>query len=134
MLDLLRNVVDTGGRLVNARHALFEGDPQFITAVELQFESLSVVLCAVPDDDTLAVNSGEFESTPDEILVEVSDSNPWSKCLGSGLAWAWELTNQQGYSDGLRLEFEEPGEPSNLVVELIVIASAIELFVATAAR
>ncbi len=128
MLDLLKNLVDTGGPLVNARHALFEGDPQFITAVELQFESLSVVLCALSDDDTLEVSSGEFESTTDEILVDVRDSDPWSKCLGSGLAWAWELTNQQGYSDGLRLEFENPVEKSNLVVELIVVASAIELF------
>ncbi len=83
--------------------------------------------------DTLAVNLGTLKQDPDETLVEAGSSSPWSECIGLGICWAWQLTNQQGYSDGARLEFSEPGEESRVVVELIVVASAIKLFVAVAA-
>jgi hypothetical protein len=32
----------------------------------------------------------------------------------------WRLTNQQGYTDGVRLEFSVPGEESRVTVELLV--------------
>jgi hypothetical protein len=43
MLDTLAKIYDDGGPLVGVSYALFEGDPQFITAVELRFESLTSV-------------------------------------------------------------------------------------------
>lgn len=55
MLDTLAQIYDEGGQLVGVRHALFQGDPQFITAVELRFESVSAVFRAIADDDTLTV-------------------------------------------------------------------------------
>jgi uncharacterized protein DUF6334 len=128
MLDILAEIYDSGGLLVRVRYALFEGDPRFIKAVELQFESRSVVFRAVADDDTLAVSLGELKSEPYETLVEVSESEEWLNCVDCGICWAWQLTNQQGYSDGVRLEFSEPGEGSRAVIELIVVASAIKLF------
>ena len=36
---------------------------------------------------------------------------------------------QQGYPDGVRLEFGEPDNQFEVVVELIVLACAIEIFV-----
>jgi hypothetical protein len=65
----------------------------------------------------------------DETLIDVGSSAPWSACMGLRVCWAWQLTNQQGYSDGVRLEFSEPGAESRSVVELIVVASAIQMFV-----
>jgi Family of unknown function (DUF6334) len=128
MLDILAEIYDSGERLVRVRYALFEGDPRFVTAVELQFESRSVVLRAVADDDTLAASLGELKSEPYETLVEIGDSEQWSSCVGYNVCWAWQLTNQQGYSDGVRLEFGELGEGSRVVIELIVAASAIQMF------
>src|SRR5262245_34833222 len=116
MLNILAKIYDDGGRILSVRHALLEGDPQFITAVELQFESMSAVFRAVPDNDTLAVSLGSLKSESDETPVEVSNSAPWSKCLGLEILRAWQLTNQQGYSDGVRLEFGEPGEKFRAIV------------------
>lgn len=129
MLDTLAKIYDGSGPLVGVSYTLFEGDPQFITAVELRFESLTAVLRAV-SDDTLAVSLSTLVPQLGETLIETADSAPWPACIGLGIRWAWRLTNQQGYSDGVRLEFGEPSRVSSAVVELVVVASAIHVFVA----
>lgn len=86
------------------------------------------LVCANLIWSDLAVSLGTLTPEPSETLIESGNSAPWSACMGFGICWAWRLTNQQGYSDGVRLEFSEPGEVSRAVVELIVAASAIELF------
>jgi hypothetical protein len=92
------------------------------------------VFGAVEADDTLAVSLGALVSSENETLIESTHSAPWSACLGLGLRWAWSLTNQQGYLDGVRLEFGDPNRPFGLIVELTVAASAIQMFVATPAE
>jgi hypothetical protein len=126
-MDVLTRVCDDGGRLLGAAHALLEGDARFITAVVLRFESLTAVFRAVPEDDTLAAGVGAITPDEGEVLVDVSRDAPWAECVGRGLSWAWHLTNQQGYTDGARFEFNPPDAPA--VVEVVVLASAIRLFV-----
>lgn len=130
MLDILANIYDEGGRLVGVTYTLFNGDPRFVTAVNLRFESVSAGFRAVADDDTLTVNLGDPIPEKEETVIEKGNSPPWSDCLGMEICWAWRMTNHQGYSDGVRLEFGEPGEVSRAVVELLVFASAIHVFVA----
>lgn len=131
MLDTLAKIYDDAGRLVGVSQTLLEGDPRFVTAVGLRFESLSAIFRAVPDDDTLAVSLGPIVPDPDETLVDSGSSAPWSDYVGFSVCWAWRLTNQQGYSDGVRLEFSESGKESRGIVELVVAASAIQVFMAT---
>jgi hypothetical protein len=90
------------------------------------------VFRAVPDDDTLAVTFGSLDSDTEETLIEAGTTQPWLACIGSGVRWAWLLTNQQGYSDGVRFEFGNPDEASRAVVELLVVASAIQTSVVVA--
>src|SRR4051812_35376877 len=130
MLDTLRRICDDGGRLIGVGYALFGNDPGFVTAIGLRFESLAAVFRAVPDDDTLVAGTGPLVPTADEAVTQAGHSLPWSTCMGLGVCWAWSWTNQQGYTDGVRLEFSEPGKASQAVVELLVIASAIKVFVA----
>ena len=129
MLEALAKISEEGGSLVGVDSASFEGDPSFITALVLRFESVTAVFRAVPDDDTLSVTLSPFVVETDETLADAGSSPPWSTCLGLGVCWAWRLTNQQGYSDGVRLEFSVPGEESLATVELVVSASAIYVFV-----
>ena len=133
MLDTLRRICDDGGRLIGVEYTLFGGDPGFVTAVGLRFEALAAVFRAVPDDDTLVAGTGPLVPVADETLTQVGHSLPWAACMGLGICWAWSWTNQQGNTDGVRLEFSEPGKASLAVVELLVIASAIKVFVATEA-
>ena len=131
MLDILAKIYDDGGRLVEVSQSLFEGDPTFVTAVGLRFESVSAIFRAVPDDDTLAVSLGLLVPEASETLIDASSALPWLVCVGFSICWAWRLTNQQGYSDGVRLEFSESGKESRAVIELVVVASTIEVFVVT---
>jgi hypothetical protein len=130
MLDTLAKIYDDGGRLAGVTCALFGGDPRFVTAVGLRFVSASAVFRAVADDDTLSASLGPLIPTPDETLIEAGGFAPWSGCVGLSICWAWRLTNHQGYTDGVRLEFGERGQEPRAVVELIVAASAIRMFVA----
>ncbi|MGE8280516.1 MAG: DUF6334 family protein [Stenotrophomonas sp.] len=41
------------------------------------------------------------------------------------VAWAWLMTNQQGYTDGARLEFGDPDNQQSMVVKLVAGASSI---------
>ncbi len=63
MLDTLARICDGGGQLVGASGTLFDGEDRFMTAVALQFEQLSVVFRAVPEDDTLAHRSAPSPRT-----------------------------------------------------------------------
>lgn len=128
MLDTLANIIEEQNQLVGVSYALFEGKQNFITAVELRFTSLTFSLRANPDDDTLSVNFGAFELDSEESLFEVENSNLWSSCKGGHIVWGWRLTNQQGYDDGLRLEFSKPEEDVRTIVEFVVMASAIYVY------
>ena len=131
MLETLANLYDASGHLVNVTCTLFEGNTNFVTAIGLRFESISAVFRANADDDTLVTSIGSLTPGSDETLVDITDSSPWRTCIGAGACWLWQLTNQQGYADGVRLEFGNPEEPSRAVVELVVAASAIRTFVAS---
>jgi hypothetical protein len=133
MLDALAKIVDEGGPLVSVAYLRFGGDANFLTAVGLRFGSIPATFRAVEDDDTLALTLGPIEPNEGETLTEAAHFSSWSACVGLGLRWAWRLTNQQGYPDGVRLEFGDPNKPHRIVVELMVAASAIRVFVATPA-
>jgi hypothetical protein len=128
MLDALARIYDGAGPLLGVTYTLFGGEPGFAMSVALRFESLTALFQAMPDDDTLAVNIGT-PTAADEVAADVSTESPWAGCLGYGVSWAWALTNQQGYADGVRFEFGRPNEAASVIVELVVVASAIRLFV-----
>jgi hypothetical protein len=130
MLDILKQVCDDGGPLLGVEYALFEDRPQFIAAAGLRFESLSLVIRAVADDDTVSVITGPLIPEADEVVADVTRSAPWAGCLGRRLIWGWRFTNQQGYTDGVRLEFNALGEAIGIVREFIVMASALRLLIA----
>ncbi len=130
MLDSLVKICEEAGPLVGVAYSLFENDPRFIKKIALRFGSVSAVFHAIEADDTLLVSLGPLIPGEDETLLDATDAAPWSACVGLGIRWAWSLTNQQGYSDGARLEFGDPVKSSSSVVEMIVIASALKIFVA----
>jgi hypothetical protein len=129
MLEALAKIYDGGGRLLNVTCTLFEGDANFVTAIGLRFESISAVFRAAPGDDILVASVGSLTPGSDETLVDITASSPWRTCIGAGACWLWQLTNQQGYADGVRLEFGNPDEQTRAIVEMIVVASAIQTLV-----
>ena len=133
MLESLAKICNDYGQLVGVKYALFEGVPHQISAILMQFETVTATFRAVSDDDTLEVSLSPFVPEQEEILVDMSTSTFWEYLKGSGVLWAWRLTNQQGYEDGVRLEFRDPSGKSTTIVELIVIASTIKIYTVSSA-
>jgi|SRR5690606_33324530 len=125
MFELLKHTCYNGGNLRHVREALLDADCQLIMAVELQFDTLTVTICAVADDDTIAVVPGPFVGPSRQTI-----SSLWVPCIGKSLQWAWLMTNQQGYMDGARLEFNDPGNPQSVIVELVAGASSLSVYLA----
>ena len=129
MLETLWKIIQEENQLFEGvAYALFEGDRNFITAIELRFTSLVFNLRAIADDDTLSISRGALQLDEYESLFEPEESDLWSSCIGEHIVWGWRLTNQQGYDNGLRLEFSTPENKIGPVVEFVVMASAIHLY------
>ena len=93
----------------------------------LTFGDLSANLLADGEFDTVKIVFGQSQLGAETASLDVTRSLPWSQAVGLRLAWAWELTNQQGYADGVRLEFGPSREP--VTIELVVAGSQFHLFV-----
>lgn len=125
---ILASAVDRGGRLLGVECVFDEDLPKGPVALRLEFEGLSFYLLVDADDDTISVAS----SLPDELhslrVTKVDDKEgPWKSAVGFELSWAWLLTNQQGYADGVQLEFRG-GERAELsCIQVIAVASTLEL-------
>lgn len=128
MLNTLWQIIEEGNQLVGVSYALFEGQHNLITAVELRFTSLVFNLRALGDDDTLSISLDALQLDSDESLFEPEKSDLWSSCIDKHIVWGWRLTNQQGYDDGLRLEFSNTENKIGPVVEFVVMASAIHIY------
>ena len=75
MLDTLKRVCEDGGRLVKVLGTQFisdAGEPPWITAVALQFETLTSVFRVVETDDTLADSMGSLTAEADEEILDLS--------------------------------------------------------------
>jgi hypothetical protein len=105
----------------------FDDDASFVTAFRFRYDLAQVAFYAVEDDDTVAAATGDGLACADGRWIDVSEHAVWAKCRGKHAVWAWALTNQQGYADGIRIEFAPfTGEP--VTVEAIVAASAFRLY------
>jgi hypothetical protein len=126
-ITVLQEVFDHGGVLQDVWEARFEGASHLITALKLRFEDVALIVLADGDADTVVLRVGDFTVDPEVVLVRVSEEPPWSEMVGLGIRWGWELTNHQGYSDGVRFEFADPNRGLSREIELIVEASTLHL-------
>lgn len=123
--------VHEGGPLVRVELFQFQSDPKYVTEVRFRFQQDVVTFLAVSDDDTVTAECGEPVAPGDEgVWVDVSHQPGWSGCIGCEVAWAWAMTNQQGYTDAIRIEFENAPGHTTGIVEFVVIGSAFDFFAA----
>ena len=127
-MTVLQQVFDRAGVLQEVSEARLEGAPHLVTALRLRFENLSLIVSADGETDTVLLAVGDSTDDPGVVQVRVSESAPWSSIIGLGLRWGWELTNHQGYTDGVRFEFADPDRAVSQEIELIVAASTLRLY------
>jgi hypothetical protein len=109
--DLLRGVVDEFGTLrgiagsFELQDELMDesGCDEFI----FEFDSGMLVVSAVPDDDTIRLHGSDSGFVN---RVDLTRDQSWARLVGCEVDWIWTLQNQQGYIDGVQMEFSRPGE------------------------
>jgi hypothetical protein len=129
----LREALDRiceGGPVLGVDVFRFQGNPNFVTAVRFRFGQDEVTFLAVADDDTVTAECGPLELEDTGDWIDVSQQPVWSECIGCTVAWAWTMTNQQGYTDAIRIEFGIVDTHESWIVEFVVVASAFDFFVA----
>ncbi len=89
-----------------------------ICGLLFSFEGMAFYSTVSSDTDEIAIQ--EFVPSSHK---ETKYPNRLNACIGKKLIWAWTLENQQGYSNGLRLEFED-----SLVFDFIAVASDLKIF------
>jgi hypothetical protein len=127
MHEDLARICYEGGNLEGVICTFFEENPRFLTSITLKFEHLTARFEAQPNDDTLELFIDPVLAVSNDQQGVFVEPSPWDSCVGLGLAWAWWLTNQQGYRDGVRLEFIAQDKGPK-IVELLVVASGIYIF------
>lgn len=126
MQSLARKVVDGFGALVRITGSNeFEyplGGPTRLSEVEFVFTH-GTVLIAARDDDTVEMSEGNLTHTH---RVDLASLRPWSDAISSrGLGWIWLMKNQNGYLDGIQLQFLR--HDGSFTVQMICEASELSV-------
>jgi len=104
-------------------------DPRWVVAVALHFAEGVLVIEAEPDTDQV-----EMRLQPDAELkywagesatADASQRAVWSGLLGADCGWRWQLTNQQGYTDGAQVELAT-GRDRTTTLQWVCVASALK--------
>ena len=96
--------------------------PNSVRAVRMRFSNRCVYVGVDASDDTVVL-------TNDESMLGLDEAGSWQETvwwqsfLPSAIRWAWALINNQGYRDGLQIEFSN----DDSTIQLVAIASALSL-------
>ena len=116
---MLSSIVDSFEKLTSVQSYSFRELPDDVSAIKLQFGTFTCVFKVVEDTDEVEILNDVDLS---EFVIN-KDENVFSRCLGLKLCWAWEMRNNQGYFDSVRLEFE-----NEQIVEIVVTASSFRQY------
>jgi hypothetical protein len=130
-LRLALSRVAEGGYLIGVDAFRYQGDPTFVTAVRFWFNEYRVTFLADAEEDSLTADCGAVAIEDEGDWVDLSSELIWTDSVGSLVSWAWCMTNDHGYTDAVRVEFERPTDRKTRVIEFVVVASAFRFFEAT---
>jgi hypothetical protein len=70
------------------------------------------------DYDTIEINNKLFNNSICYRLF--TPKTLWSDVIGKKIIWVWQIKNQQGYTDGIQIEFQ-----GRTIIQIIAIASCL---------
>jgi len=118
------------GPLINLYCVTDKDMANAIIEVILVFDNLSLLITVNTEDDTIKMASINNCNDAKKDIIEVMCMYNLTNLLASKtILWVWELTNQQGYADGLQFEFTDKNNivDKNIVIQFIAIASTIQV-------
>lgn len=118
----ISSIVESGAHLKTIECFGFEELPDQISAVRMNFESVSLTFGIDEEfDEVTSLTERELEA-----MISCQLSPQLERVIGSRCVWCWKMTNNQGYTDGLRFEFS-----NGVIVEFVAVASIFNIFIAT---
>ena len=119
----LTNIISEGKQLSSVSVYVHPDLPNEHVALSLKFDGKIVFIEAL-DDDTLNISS---KLCSDEYIeLEYGNNTPFKQAIGQPLRWAWEMTNNNGYLDGVQMEFAESVSSDANIIQIQIIASRID--------
>jgi hypothetical protein len=97
-------------------------------AFEIDFDSHKIFLSVDANDDSILISESLPLIFENELLEKkILKSDYWRSTVGARLCWAWVMINQQGYRDGVQLEFYHELTEKKFNFQLMAIASSLEI-------
>lgn len=98
--------------------------PSAISCIQLVFPSTQVALSVEPDTDELAIQDQPYPGLRSlNLAASVS-----SALLRTRLVSVWRMQNNQGYFDGIQLEFGHGPGKGSTIVQVVAAASMLQIF------
>jgi hypothetical protein len=101
------------------------GDRPMLLALRLEFADQNVHLIALDDDSIEIAAAASFDQAV--TARSLACSAPWDGAISKPLLCAWQMTNQQGYFDGLQFDFAHTVADAPVRIQLLVVASEFKI-------
>jgi len=113
-------------KLENLTGFIYLDPPHELAAISLRFEGNNCCFLSVEcDSDSL---NWAPAATPDVKEISLDSIFPMLRPAKGLLAWAWEMTNHQGYFDALQIELCDASLKNGFTVQFKAVASKIDVF------
>lgn len=97
-----------------------------IVNVKLVFHASILFVGVNADDDTIVLSVKPPATSPGENWEAATSL--LARAIGKRVRWCWRMQNNQGYGDGIQFEFcADPGD-SDVLIQIIAIASKLALW------
>jgi hypothetical protein len=126
-IDSFKNIIESLKTIESVSYLFHQDAPTDIFGVLLKFSDTEVYFLANEDDDTIQLH---LKCQDEKILLKQSE-DIFCSVVGKAVRWLWVMTNNQGYQDGIQLEFANSIEEDPIIVQFMVIASRISIRVIT---
>ena len=117
------------GKIAEVKGLFHKELPRELAAVDFEFERGHLLISVDENDDSIVLTTytGNFPLNIDEYHIRpFLKDDMMQEIKEKRIQWIWELTNQQGYTDGIQLEFTHSRQERLLTIQFIAIASRLE--------
>jgi hypothetical protein len=127
--EVIWEITEDSGRLINVEYTADKETKKIINSVIFSFEKIVFTAYAVDEDDSVLITTERMKIDINDCKFSANTLYPWSKAVGLSIRWLWTLINQQGYPDGVQIEFaKDIYDTAPVGIQLIVSNSEIHLY------
>jgi hypothetical protein len=128
VINLMGSMATNSGQLEDVDYFYWDDIRIFTVIIKLVFQHETFFILANGDDSLeLTRKFPNLPSLEELTMTRGSEMVPWRFAIGRHLRWGWMMINQQGYFDGIQLEFGNGDKEESISIQLIAIASSLKI-------